>query len=63
MVRAMAASRAERSLLLADSSKYGRAGFAHIMGLEELDGIITDDGLPGAARKELEDLGLSVETA
>ena len=57
----MAASHSEQSLLLADSSKYGRAGFAHIMGLDGLDGIITDGGLPDAARKDLEELGLSVE--
>lgn len=57
----MAATRSGRSLLLADSSKYGRTGFAHIMGLDGLDGIIADDGLPDEARKELEELGLSVE--
>ena len=57
----MAASRSEQSLLLADSSKYGRTGFAHIMGLDGLDGIITDLGLSDAARQELEELGLTVE--
>ncbi|VGO23386.1 Glucitol operon repressor [Pontiella sulfatireligans] len=57
----MAASRSEQSLLLADSSKYGRAGFAHIMGLDVLDGIITDTGLPSSASKALEEFGLSVE--
>ena len=57
----MASSHSEHSLLLADSSKCGRAGFAHIMGLDGLDGVITDDGLPEAARKDLEALGLSVE--
>jgi DeoR family galactitol utilization operon repressor len=57
----IASSHSGRSLLLADSSKYGRAGFAHIMGLDGLDGIITDRGLPDGARRDLEELGLSVE--
>lgn len=37
--------RAEEIWLLADSSKYGRAGFVNVMGLDELTGIITDTGL------------------
>ncbi|MCF7849832.1 MAG: DeoR/GlpR family DNA-binding transcription regulator [Kiritimatiellales bacterium] len=57
----MAALHSEQSLLLADSSKYGRAGFAHIMGLDGIDGVITDAGLPATAREELEACGLSVE--
>lgn len=39
------ASRAEETWLLADSSKYGRAGFVSVLGLGDLTGIITDDGL------------------
>lgn len=57
----VAAGQSEQSLLLADSSKYGRAGFAHIMGLEGIDGIITDTGLPAEARGALAGCGLSVE--
>jgi DeoR family galactitol utilization operon repressor len=58
----VAAEQSDQSTLLADSTKYGRAGFAQIMELQAMDGIITDSGLPKAARKELEQCGLSVET-
>ena len=44
VISAMAA-RAEETWLLADSSKYGRAGFVSVLGLHNLTGIITDDGL------------------
>jgi DeoR family galactitol utilization operon repressor len=57
----VAAGQSEQSLLLADSSKYGRAGFAHIMGIEGIDEIITDTGLPAEAKAELEENGLAVE--
>lgn len=57
----VAALQSDQSTLLADSSKYGRAGFAQIMELKGIDGIITDSGLPKAAAQELEGCGLSVE--
>ena len=44
VITAMAA-RAEETWLLADSSKYGRAGFVSVLELSDLTGIITDDGL------------------
>lgn len=37
--------RAEETWLVADSSKYGRAGFVSVLDLEELSGIITDSGI------------------
>lgn len=58
-----AARMSDECILLADSSKYGRAGFARIMDLTELDGIITDEKLPAEARQSMEKLGLSVEVA
>lgn len=36
---------AERTYLLADSSKYGKTGFVNVLGLAEVDGVITDTGL------------------
>jgi DeoR family galactitol utilization operon repressor len=57
----VAAGQSDQSVLLADSSKYGRAGFAEIMELKGIDGIITDTGLPDAARSKLEEHGLPVE--
>lgn len=47
------AERAESIWLLADSSKYGRAGFVSVLPLEKLTGIITDTGI---ADRELERL-------
>ncbi|VGO12475.1 Glucitol operon repressor [Pontiella desulfatans] len=57
----VAAAQSDQRILLADSSKYGRAGFAHIMGLENIDVLITDTGLPAGARHALEEAGLLVE--
>lgn len=37
--------RAEETWLVADSSKYGRAGFVSVLELSEIGGIITDSGL------------------
>ncbi len=51
-----------RRILLADSSKYGKAGFALIGPLEKMDLIITDDKLPGDEFDLLKKNGLSVIT-
>jgi DeoR family galactitol utilization operon repressor len=59
IVRKMA-SRADRTILLADSSKYGRVGFAHVLGLEEVSLVITDDNLPPEAVAELREAGIEV---
>ncbi|MCD4550314.1 MULTISPECIES: DeoR/GlpR family DNA-binding transcription regulator [unclassified Schaalia] len=45
--------RAEQTWLLADSSKYGRAGFVSFMGIDQISGIITDDELAVDPREEL----------
>ena len=52
VIRAMKA-RAAEALLLADSSKYGRAGFVSEMSIADLTGVITDGGLAADARTEL----------
>lgn len=52
VIRAMKA-RAAEAWLVADSSKYGRAGFVSVMGLADLTGVITDGGLAAEARTEL----------
>lgn len=44
---------AEETWLLADSSKYGRAGFVGVMGLGDLAGIVTDSGLDEGAQEAL----------
>lgn len=62
IVRAMRA-RAERTILMADSSKYGRVGFAQVLDLRELSVIITDDGLSEKAREEIAEAGVELVLA
>jgi DeoR family galactitol utilization operon repressor len=59
IVRTMRAH-ADRTVLLADSSKYGRVGFARVLDLREIDVIITDDGLPQDAREEIAETGVEL---
>ncbi len=54
------AEHSERLVLLADSSKYGRAGFALIVPINRMDLIITDNNLPGKEMDLLKESGLSV---
>jgi DeoR/GlpR family transcriptional regulator of sugar metabolism len=61
VVRHMA-GQAEQSILCVDSSKQGKAGFAHILPLSEVSSIITDDRLSGEAQSDLESCGISVKT-
>ena len=53
--------RAERTVLLADSSKYGRTGFARVLGLEEIAVVITDDALPQRAADEIREAGVELQ--
>lgn len=46
---------ADETWLVADSSKYGQAGFVRVLDLGDLEGIITDDALPAEAQRELTD--------
>jgi len=59
IVRRMA-SRAEQTVLVADSSKYGRTGFVRVLGLEEVSLVITDRGLPEPAVAELGEAGVDL---
>lgn len=59
VIRAMRA-RSTESWLVADSSKYGKAGFVSVMDLADLTGAITDSGLVAEAREELSSSGLDV---
>jgi DeoR family galactitol utilization operon repressor len=60
IVKAMKAH-AETTVLLADSSKFGRTGFISILPLTEMDKIITDSGLPENAAENFSAAGISVE--
>lgn len=59
IVRAMA-KRAERTVVVADSSKYGRRGFAHVLDIADVSELICDSGLSPEARTELADAGVEV---
>jgi len=58
--RAMIRS-ARRTTLLSDSQKWATSGLVRVAPLTAAQALITDHGLPGPARQELESLGLEVE--
>ena len=47
--------RAEQTWLVADSSKFGQAGFVSFLPLDAITGIITDSGLPDDAVEALKE--------
>ena len=51
---------AQKVVVLADSSKFGKRGFARISELDQIDTIITDDEVPDAVRKQIEALGVEL---
>lgn len=51
---------ATKTVLVTDSTKYGRIAALRAVGLEELDGIITDSGLPQAAHESLTSQGVAL---
>ena len=53
-------SRTSKMIVLADSSKFGKSGFGRICGIEDVDIIITDSGIPDAIREEIEEKGVQV---
>ncbi|NSL86402.1 DeoR/GlpR transcriptional regulator [Chitinophaga sp. Mgbs1] len=50
----------QKIIVLADSSKFGKRGFGRICGLEDIDEIITDNGISAHTVKALEDTGIKV---
>jgi len=61
IVRAMK-SHAEKTVLVADSSKYGHTGFASVLPLHAVDLIITDTDLGDRATRDLTDANVAVKT-
>ncbi|MDP3946080.1 MAG: DeoR/GlpR family DNA-binding transcription regulator [Lutibacter sp.] len=51
---------AQKIIVLADSSKFGRKGFGRICGIEDVDQIITDSGIDEFTKKQLVELGIDV---
>ena len=45
---------------MADSSKFGRKGFGRICGLEDVDQIITDNGIDVDFKEKLIDKGIDI---
>jgi DeoR family transcriptional regulator, aga operon transcriptional repressor len=54
--------RADRVVVVADSSKIGRIAFARICGLDQVDELITDESADTAAVAALEQAGVQVTT-
>ena len=54
---------AQKTIVLTDSSKFGRRGFGKICGLDTIDQIITDVKVPSQTVKALEDMGIEVTIA
>jgi DeoR family galactitol utilization operon repressor len=57
------AGQAEQVVLATDCTKYGKAGFAHMLPLHKVSMLITDDGLPEKARTELAEHKIAVKLA
>ena len=49
-----------KSVVLADSSKFGQRGFGRICALEDIDVIITDDGIPEQMVTIVEEAGVDL---
>jgi DeoR family transcriptional regulator of aga operon len=50
----------QKTIVLADSTKFGRRGFGRICGLDEIDQIITDSGVSDHVVQTLESAGITV---
>jgi DeoR family galactitol utilization operon repressor len=59
IVKAMKAH-AQATVLVADSSKYGKIGFASVLPLSEMNLILTDGELENRAETELREAGITV---
>lgn len=54
---------AQKTIVLADSSKFGRRGFSKIADMEDVDYIITDSRIPPSTALRLEEMGIEVTIA
>lgn len=52
---------AQKTIVLADSSKFRRRGFSKIANLAEVDTIITDSGIPHTTARSIEDMGIELK--
>lgn len=51
---------AQKTIVLADSTKFGRRGFSKIADMDEVDLIITDENVPSSITQRLEEMGIEV---
>lgn len=49
-----------KTIVLADSSKFGKRGFGRICSLDRIDVIITDNGIPENMIRIIEDMGIEL---
>lgn len=61
-LKKVAISRSERRILLADSTKFGKAWYAKYAQLDDFDTIITDSGLEVEQKKEIESRNIDIIT-
>ncbi|WP_225845161.1 DeoR/GlpR family DNA-binding transcription regulator [Streptomyces sp. HPF1205] len=61
-INRLLAERANRVVVAADSSKVGRRAFARICGIDMVDTLVTDDGLPPEAVERFKEAGVTVTT-
>ena len=50
----------QKTIIITDSSKLGKRGFAKIGNMEEIDTIVTDSHITNEDILQLEDLGIKV---
>jgi DeoR family transcriptional regulator of aga operon len=50
----------QKTIVLADSGKFGKKGFGRICGLEDVEQIITDRGISDHLLKTLQSMGIEV---
>ena len=50
----------QQTVLLVDSTKFGKKGFSKICDIGDIDRIITDDGIPQMYLESLQDRGIEV---
>ena len=53
-------SKAQKTIVLADSSKFGRRGFSKIADMDEIDLIITDTNVQPTVAKRIEEMGIDL---
>ena len=51
---------AQKTIVLADSSKFGRRGFSKIADMDEIDLIITDTNVQPTVAKRIEEMGIDL---